>query len=492
MITPVILSGGSGSRLWPLSRQQRPKQFLPVVGEDTLFQSTVSRLDSLSGIAAPIVVCNEDHRFMVAEDLRQLGKTHQGILLEPVARNTAPAIALAALHLKGTLALSEEERASSPLNDDLMLVLPADHVIADTVAFGKAIERATQAANAGQLLTFGIVPTHAETGFGYIHRATESLDEFAGVFAVQRFVEKPDLETAEAYLAEGGYLWNSGMFMFRASAFIEELERLQPQMLKACREAMAATEKDMDFIRVEAGAFAACPSISIDYAVMEKTDHAAVVPLDAGWNDVGSWSAVWDIGEKDAAGNVVRGEAILHESNTNLVYTEQRLVALLGVDNLVVVDTKDATLVAHKDEVQKVKDIVERLKRDGRSEAIEHREVNRPWGTYDCTDCGERFQVKRITVKPGARLSLQKHHHRAEHWIVVRGTAEVTCDEKVFLLSENQSTYIPLGSVHRLANPGKLPLELIEVQSGSYLGEDDIERFDDVYGRGGVKGAKKH
>jgi len=469
---PVILSGGSGSRLWPLSRQQRPKQFLPVVGEDTLFQSTVSRLDSLNGIAAPIVVCNEDHRFMVAEDLRQLGKSHQGILLEPVARNTAPAIALAALHLM---------QINS--NDDLMLVLPADHVIADTVAFGKAIECATPAANAGQLLTFGIVPTHAETGFGYIHRAAESLDQFAGVFAVQRFVEKPDLQTAETYLAEGDYLWNSGMFMFRASAFIKELERLQPEVLKACRLAMAATEKDMDFVRVEAQAFASCPSISIDYAVMEKTDHAAVVPLDAGWNDVGAWSAVWDIGEKDAQGNVTRGDVILHESNTNLVYTEQHLVALLGVDNLVVVDTKDATLIAHKDEVQKVKEIVEQLKRDGRSEAIEHREVNRPWGSYDCTDSGERFQVKRITVKPGARLSLQKHHHRAEHWIVVTGTAEVTCDDKVFLLTENQSTYIPLGSMHRLANPGKLPLELIEVQSGSYLGEDDIERYDDVYGR---------
>lgn len=473
MITPVILSGGSGSRLWPLSRQQRPKQFLPVVGENTLFQSTVLRLGALSGIAAPIVVCNEDHRFMVSEDLRQLGETHQGILLEPVARNTAPAIALAALQI-----------LNSDGGDDLMLVLPADHVIADTVAFGKAIECATQAANAGQLLTFGIVPTHAETGFGYIQRAAESLDQFAGVFGVQRFVEKPDLETAESYLAEGGYLWNSGMFMFRASAFIKELERLQPEVLKACRLAMAETEKDMDFIRVEAEAFAFCPSISIDYAVMEKTDHAAVVPLDAGWNDVGAWSAVWDIGEKDAQGNVVRGEAILYESNANLVYTEQRLVALLGVDNMVVIDTKDAILVAHKDEVQKVKEIVEQLKQEGRSEALEHREVNRPWGTYDCTDYGERFQVKRITVKPGARLSLQKHHHRAEHWVVVRGTAEVTCDEKVFLLSENQSTYIPLGSMHRLANPGKLPLELIEVQSGSYLGEDDIERFDDVYGRG--------
>jgi mannose-1-phosphate guanylyltransferase/mannose-6-phosphate isomerase len=474
MITPVILSGGSGSRLWPLSRQQRPKQFLPVVDDDTLFQSTVLRLGSLLDMADPIIVCNEDHRFMVAEDLRQMGRTHQGILLEPVARNTAPAIALAALQI-----------LHSDGEDDLMLVLPADHVIADTVAFGEAVKRARPVAEDGHLLTFGIVPRHAETGFGYIKMAESALDGTEDVFPVQVFVEKPDQATAEAYLADGGYLWNSGMFMFKASVYLAELEHYQPEVFGACQLAMQLPRKDMEFLRVDVDGFSACPSISVDYAVMEKTSRAAVVPLDAGWNDVGAWSAVWDIGQKDDAGNVVRGEAILHESEANLVYTEQRLVALLGVDNLVVVDTKDATLVAHKDKVQKVKEIVEQLKQDGRSEAIEHREVNRPWGTYDCTDSGERFQVKRITVKPGARLSLQKHHHRAEHWIVVRGTAEVTCDEKVFYLSENQSTYIPLGSVHRLANPGKLPLELIEVQSGSYLGEDDIERFDDVYGREG-------
>ncbi len=469
---PVILSGGSGSRLWPLSRQQRPKQFLPVVDDCTLFQSTVLRLDSLQDMAAPIIVCNEDHRFMVAEDLRQIEKPDQGILLEPLARNTAPAIALAALQI-----------LKSGVEDDLMLVLPADHVIKDTAAFSQAVELAKPVAMQGSMLTFGIVPGHAETGFGYIKMAESSLDGAAGVFAVQAFVEKPDRATAEAYLEDGAHLWNSGMFMFKASAYLAELEQYQPEVFKACQLAMQSPTKDMDFIRVDAPAFSACPSISVDYAVMEKTTHAAVVPLDAGWNDVGAWSAVWDIGQKDSAGNVVRGEAILRDSNNNLVYTEQRLISLLGVENLVVVDTKDATLVAHRDNVQKVKEIVEQLKQDGRKEAIEHREVNCPWGTYDCIDSGERFQVKRITVEPGARLSLQKHHHRAEHWIVVRGTAEVTCDEKVFLLTENQSTYIPLGSMHRLANPGKLPLELIEVQSGSYLGEDDIERYDDVYGR---------
>ncbi len=460
--------------MWPLSRQRRPKQFLPVVDEYTLFQSTVLRLGALKNTADPLIVGNEDHRFMVAEDLRQLKKVHQGILLEPIARNTAPAIALAALQIM-----------RSGIDDDLMLVLPADHVIADTGRFNQAIERAKLVAVQGYMLTFGIVPTHAETGFGYIQRAGLPLEQADEVFAVQRFVEKPDLETAEVYLSEGGYLWNSGMFMFKASSFLEELECYQPEVLNACSKAIEGAQKDMDFIRVDAQAFSACPSNSIDYAVMEKTTHAAVVPLDAGWNDVGAWSAVWSIGKKDAGGNVVRGEAILRDSEHNLVYSESRLVTLLGVDNLVVVDTKDATLVAHRDKVQKIKNIVEELKKYGRSEAIEHREVNRPWGTFDCTDSGERFQVKRITVNPGARLSLQKHHHRAEHWIVVNGTAEVTCDEKVFFLSENESTYIPLGSVHRLANPGKLPLELIEVQSGSYLGEDDIERFDDVYGREG-------
>lgn len=471
MITPVILSGGAGSRLWPLSRQQRPKQFLPVVDENTLFQSTVLRLNKLDDVQAPLVVCNEDHRFMVAEDLRLIGVEHQGILLEPVARNTAPAIALAALQI-----------AASVGEDELMLVLPADHVIEDIDAFGAAIEKARHAAENGQMVTFGIVPARAETGFGYI-RTGEALANEDGVFNVDRFVEKPDLKTAQTYLSQGNYLWNSGMFLFKTSSFIQELERYQPEVVKACRLAMENPETDMEFIRVGKEAFSACPSISVDYALMEKTERAAVVPLDAGWNDVGAWSAVWDIGEKDSAGNVIRGEAVVQHSRDNLIYTEERLVSLLGVENLVVVDTKDATLVASRDQVQKVKDIVEHLKAEGRSEAIEHREVNRPWGTYDCTDCGERFQVKRIMVKPGARLSLQKHHHRAEHWIVVKGTAEVTCDDKVFLLSENQSTYIPLGSVHRLANPGKLPLELIEVQSGSYLGEDDIERYDDVYGR---------
>ena len=444
---------------------------MPIVDDLTLFQSTIERLDWIDGVQAPLVVCNEAHRFMVAEDLRLLGRENQGIILEPIGRNTAPAIALAALRM---IASGNEE--------GLMLVLPADHVIQNVAAFQQALQVAGPAAEEGYMVTFGIVPAHPETGFGYI-RMGDSLAEADGAHAVDRFVEKPDLDTAQRYLAEGNYLWNSGMFLFKASSVIAELQQHQPEILEACRQAMEHTANDMDVIRVDAEAFAACPSDSVDYAVMEKTSKAAVVPLDAGWSDVGAWSAVWDIGENDAAGNVTRGEAILRESTDNLVYTEERLVSLLGVENLVVVDTKDATLVASRDQVQKVKEIVEQLKQEGRSEATEHREVNLPWGTYDCTDSGERFQAKRIMVKPGAKLSLQKHHHRAEHWIVVKGTAEVTCDDNVFLLSENESTYIPLGSVHRLANPGKMPLQLIEVQSGSYLGEDDIERYDDVYGR---------
>ena len=472
LITPVILSGGTGSRLWPLSRKQRPKQFLPVVDDHTLFQATLLRLGALDDMRAPLVVCNEGHRFMVAEDLRLLDWAHQGILLEPEGRNTAAAIALAALQLA---------EAGNP--EELMLVLPADHVIEDVAAFRVAVETASSAALEGDLVTFGIVPTHAETGFGYIKMDTAA-EYSQGVFRVDGFVEKPDAQTAAQYIAGGDYLWNSGMFMFRASAVLAELERHCPEVLRACRAAMDALQADMEFMRVGREAFLASPQVSIDYAVMEKTEHAAVVPLDAGWSDVGAWSAVWEIGTKDDAGNVVRGRAMLQNSASNLVYSEDRLIALLDIEDLVVVDTRDATLVARRERVQEVKDIVEQLTREGCAEATEHRVVNRPWGRYDCVDRGDRFQVKRVTVDPGASLSLQKHHHRAEHWIVVRGTAEVTCNDEVFLLSENQSTYIPLGAVHRLANPGKVPLELIEVQSGSYMGEDDIERFDDVYRRG--------
>ena len=480
-MTPVILSGGSGSRLWPLSRQQRPKQFLPVVDTLTLFQSTLERLRGLDTLEPPLIVCNEDHRFMVAEQLRQLEQKNQGIILEPMGRNTAPAIALAALCL-----VEREPEAS-------LLILPADHVIRNIKSFHAALKTAQQAAQEGHLVTLGIVPTSPETGYGYIQAsASLSLQETSHslrslsegkVKAIQQFVEKPDASTAENYLKSGNYYWNSGMFLFRADAYLQALAQYQPEILQACQAALSEPRNDGDFIRINAAAFAQSPDISIDYAVMEKTTRAAMVPLNAGWNDVGSWSAVWDVGEKDGQGNVAHGDTLLYQSQHNLVYSEDRLVSLLGVDDLVVVDTKDATLVAHKDQVQHVKKIVEQLKQQKRPEAVIHREVNRPWGSYDSVDQGERFQVKRICVKPGAKLSLQKHHHRAEHWIVVKGTAEVTCDDNVFLLTENQSAYIPLGATHRLANPGKVMLELIEVQSGSYLGEDDIVRFDDQYGR---------
>lgn len=467
---PVILSGGSGTRLWPLSRKQRPKQFLPVVEEETLFQSTVLRLKGIDDLEAPLIVCNENHRFMVAEQLRQLELSNQGIILEPIGRNTAPAIALAAI------------QASRCDPEARLLILPADHVIQDNEAFRKAIAHANQIAYSEYLVTFGIVPTAAETGYGYI-QAINNLPDTKDTMLIKKFVEKPDLATATKYLENGNYFWNSGMFMFRADVYLEALSKYQPDILQACEASMSKSKNDEDFIRINADEFSNSPDISIDYAVMEQTDKAAVVPLDAGWNDVGAWSAVWDIGTKDDAGNVVHGDAILHKSCDNLVHTEKGLVSLVGVNNLVVVNTQDATLVTHKDQVQNVKAIVEQLQKHKRPEADIHREVNRPWGSYDSIDSGDRFQVKRITVKPGAKLSLQQHHHRAEHWIVVKGTAEVTCDSKTFLLTENQSTYIPLGATHRLTNPGKIPLELIEVQSGSYVGEDDIIRIEDQYGR---------
>jgi mannose-1-phosphate guanylyltransferase/mannose-1-phosphate guanylyltransferase/mannose-6-phosphate isomerase len=469
-ITPIILSGGSGSRLWPLSRQLRPKQFLPIVDERTLFQNTLQRLQGIPDINLPLVVCNEEHRFMVVEQLCTLGLAHQGIILEPVVRNTAPAIALAALHLQ-----------TQGKVDTLMLVLPADHVIQNKAAFHHAVQQAAQAAREGYLVTFGIVPQTPETGYGYIRQGT-AIDGLSA-YKVAAFVEKPDQVTATDYLASGEYLWNSGMFLFRADLFLAEMAQYQPTLLATCEQALTQLSQDMDFIRLDTVAFTACPSISVDYAVMEKTRNAVVVPLDVGWNDVGVWSAVWDIGQKDEDNNVLRGDTLLHNAHRNLVYTEQRLVALVGVENLVVVDTKDSLLVAHRDQVQDVKKIVEQLQVMQRSEAIIHREVNRPWGSYDCIDHGQRFQVKRIIVKAGEKLSLQMHHHRAEHWIVVSGTAQVQCGDRTFLLTENQSTYIPLGEVHSLANPGKVPLEIIEVQSGSYLGEDDIVRFEDQYGR---------
>ncbi|MBA0394977.1 mannose-1-phosphate guanylyltransferase/mannose-6-phosphate isomerase [Stenotrophomonas maltophilia] len=467
-IVPVILSGGSGTRLWPLSREAYPKQFLPLVGDDTMLQATWKRVASIAG-AAPIVVANQEHRFMAAEQLRECKALPQALILEPVGRNTAPAIAIAAL------------QALAGGNDALLLVLPSDHVVRNEAAFHAAVKQAAVAAEAGKLVTFGIVPTAAETGYGYIKAAIGE-----GVRAVDRFVEKPDQATAEKYVASGEYYWNSGMFLFKASRYLKELETLQPAILAACRAALDKAARDSDFIRLDAEAFAASPNDSIDYAVMEKTADAAVVPLDAGWNDVGSWSALWEVSDKDADGNACHGDVIALDCKDSYAYGN-RLIAMVGLQDVVVVETDDAVFVGHKDRVQDVKTIVTQIKRDGRSEAAAHRKVYRPWGAYDSIDNGARFQVKRITVKPGATLSLQMHHHRAEHWIVVSGTAEVTRGDEVILLSENQSTYIPLGVTHRLKNPGKLPLELIEVQSGSYLGEDDIVRFEDQYGRTGDK-----
>ncbi|MGH8053017.1 MAG: mannose-1-phosphate guanylyltransferase/mannose-6-phosphate isomerase [Stenotrophomonas sp.] len=463
-ILPVILSGGSGTRLWPLSREAYPKQFLQLSGTHSMLQSTWLRV---AGVAAlpPIVVANETHRFVAAEQLQQVGTTPSAILLEPIGRNTAPAIAAAAL----------EARRNG--DDPLLLVLPSDHLIRDVEHFHQAIVEAATIAEQGKLVTFGIQPTAPETGYGYIKAASGE-----GARAIERFVEKPDLATAEAYVASGEYYWNSGMFLFRASRYLEELERLQPQILAACRASWDKARRDSDFIRLDAEAFTASPSDSIDYAVMEKTSDAAVVPLDAGWSDVGSWTALRDVSEQDADGNAHRGDVIAIDCHNTFAYGE-RLIAMVGLDDIIVVETDDAVLVGKSDRMQEVKDVVARLKADGRSEATWHRKVYRPWGAYDSIDNGERFQVKRITVKPGGTLSLQMHHHRAEHWIVVSGTAEVTRGDEVLLLAENQSTYIPLGVTHRLRNPGKLPLELIEVQSGSYLGEDDIVRFEDTYGR---------
>ena len=462
---PVILSGGSGTRLWPLSREAFPKQFLALVGSDSMLQATWRRVAPLAS-GAPIVVAGEAHRFMVAEQLREAGCDAATILLEPLARNTAPAIAAAALE------------ATREGDDPLLLVLPSDHAIADAEAFRAAVRAAAASAEAGRLVTFGIVPTGPETGYGYIKASAGE-----GVRAVERFVEKPDAATAAAYVASGDYAWNSGMFLFRASAYLAELERHQPAMLAACREALLRARRDVDFVRLDATAFAASPSDSIDYAVMEKTAHAAVLAIDAGWNDVGSWAALWQVAEQDGQGNAHHGDVVAEDCRDTLAWGDGRLLALLGLRDVVVVDTADAVLVAHKDRVQDVKGIVAELKRRARPETSLHRKVYRPWGHYDSVDVGERFQVKRITVKPGAALSLQMHHHRAEHWIVVSGTAKVTRGDEVILLGENQSTYIPLGVRHRLENPGVVPLELVEVQSGSYLGEDDIVRFEDVYGR---------
>ena len=469
-IHPVILCGGSGTRLWPLSRSAYPKQFLALAGEHSLLQDTLRRLEGLGATAAPVVVCNEEHRFLVAEQLRALGVRPEALLLEPVGRNTAPALAAAALVLA-----RQDPKA-------LMLVLPSDHVIRDVASFHRAVRLAAQAAAGGRLATFGIIPDRPETGYGYIARGA-TVPRLESTFAIERFVEKPDAPTARRMLDSGTYYWNSGMFLMEAGTLLEELRQHAPAVVESVEAALSAARDDMDFTRLEREAFEACPSISIDYAVMEKTRRGAVVPVNMGWSDVGSWDALWAVRDKTPEGNVLDGDVVAHESRNSLVRAEHRLVALVGVEDLVVVETADAVLVAHRSSAQAVKTVVDGLKAGGRPEHAFHRRVYRPWGSYEGIDAGGRYQVKRLTVNPGQKLSLQMHHHRAEHWIVVSGTARVVRGDEEILLTENQSTYIPLGARHRLENPGLVPLHLIEVQSGSYLGEDDIVRFEDAYNR---------
>ncbi len=464
----VIMAGGSGSRLWPASRTLYPKQFLSIAGEQTMLQETLARLDGVE-VSGSTVICNEEHRFIVAQQAQDAGRALSSIILEPVGRNTAPAIALAAFDL---LARNEGQ---SPL----MLVMAADHLIQDVPAFHQAVAEAAKQAEGGALVTFGIVPESAHTGYGYIRRG----DEQDGAYSVAQFVEKPDAETAQSYLDDGAYYWNSGMFMFAADTYLAELKVHRPDIYAACEAAFAERSQDADFLRVGKDAFTACPDDSVDYAVMEKTTKAVVVPLSAGWSDVGAWSSLWEVSESDCDDNVVHGDVLTHNTNGSYIRAESRLVATVGLKDVVVVESNDAVLVADKHQVQDVKKIVEQLKAEGRNEILHHRHVHRPWGVYDSIDNGERYQVKRITVNPGAKLSVQMHHHRAEHWIVVSGTAKVTNGDKEIMLTENQSTYIPVGVVHALENPGVIPLELIEVQSGSYLGEDDIVRFEDRYGR---------
>ncbi len=471
MITPVILSGGVGSRLWPLSRDSYPKQLLPLVDEHTLLQNTLKRLKGVTNQSSPLIVCNENHRFLVAEQLRKIEVSPKNIILEPLGRNTAPAAAVAALS-----AIDSDPEA-------VLLILPADHIIANQEAFTEAVNAGMPLALSNHLVTFGIVPNAPETGYGYIN-ATDAVNNSSSVaLSVKRFVEKPDLETAQAYIASGEYYWNSGMFLFKAAHYLQELEKFAPDILTASKQAFLNAKEDTDFFRLDETAFKACPSESIDYAVMEKTHAAVVIPLDAGWNDVGSWSSLWEIGEQDNEGNVSLGDVLTENVQNSYLRAEHRLLTAIGVKDLIVIETGDAILVANKNHVQDVKKIVSRLKADARSETELHSKVYRPWGSYECIDNEERFQVKRITVNPGASLSLQMHYHRSEHWIIVQGTAKITRGDDSMILSENQSTYIPLGVKHRLENPGKLPLEMIEVQSGSYLGEDDIVRFDDIYGR---------
>ncbi|HKQ45276.1 MAG TPA: mannose-1-phosphate guanylyltransferase/mannose-6-phosphate isomerase [Rhizomicrobium sp.] len=467
VIHPIILSGGTGSRLWPLSRSLFPKQLLALAGERSLIQDTVLRAKG-SGFAAPLIVCNTEHRFLIAEQLREAAITPDAIVLEPIGRNTAPAAAVAALMVAG----------KDP--DGLMLLMPADHIVRDRTAFLEAVTRAAAMAAQDRLVTFGITPDSPETGYGYICRGAA----LAGnSFQVARFVEKPDAATAARYVASGTYDWNSGMFLFKAATLLRELERLEPELLAHCRNALENGKQDLDFFRLEQTAFSQAKAISIDYAVMERTDKAAVVPVNMGWSDVGSWEALWAAASRDEAGNATKGDVLHHGARNSYLRSEGPLVAAVGVEDIVVVATQDAVLVSHKSASQDVKRIVEQLERSGRELHTTHRKVYRPWGSYESIDNGDKFQVKHIIVNPGAKLSLQMHHKRAEHWIVVSGKAQVTCDEKVFALKENESTYIPLGAKHRLENTSAEPLHLIEVQSGSYLGEDDIVRFEDTYGR---------
>lgn len=463
-LLPVIMAGGSGTRLWPLSRTLYPKQFLSLTNEQTMLQDTVVRLQGLEH-QAPVMICNEEHRFIVAEQLRQRHFDHSGIILEPAGRNTAPAIALAALH------------ATAQGDDPLLLVLAADHVIQNQANFIQAVQQAIPQAAAGKLVTFGIVPHAPETGYGYIRQGKPVS---ADAYQVAAFVEKPDLATAEAYLASKEYYWNSGMFMFRASRYLEELAAHRPDILAACRQAMLGVHHDLDFLRLNEAAFLACPDDSIDYAVMEKTKDAVVVPMDAQWSDVGSWSALWEVNDKDQDGNAIRGDVLTTQTRNSYIYAQHKLVSTVGVDDLVIVETKDAVLVANKNNVQDVKSIVSQLKAANRSEHLQHREAYRPWGSHDAISDGDRFHVKKVTVKPGQRTTTQIHYHRAEHWVVVSGTAKVRNGEQTFLVTENESTYIPIGAPHSLENPGKVPLELIEVRTGAYLEEDDVIRLDDT------------
>jgi len=467
-IVPVILSGGSGTRLWPLSRKQYPKQYLALASDNTMLQETILRLKGLDDLADPIIVCNADHRFLVAEQCQQIGIKNPTILLEPVGRNTAPAIAAAAL------------QSLKDSDGSMLLVLSADHVIQDVKAFHQAINIANQQALNGKLATFGIVPTDANIGYGYIKSSKDNID---GAYKVEEFVEKPNLKTAEFYLEQGSYLWNSGMFMFQARSFIDELTIHAPNIVTLINNAVNSATQDLDFIRLEKQAFESSPSDSIDCALMEKSDNVVVVPLNVQWNDIGAWPALYDIGTKDSQGNVIKGDVITQDTTNTYINADHHMVATIGVDNLIIIDTPDATFIATQDKAQEVKSIVESLQASSRCESNTHRKVYRPWGWYDSIELGEYFQVKRLHVKPGAKLSLQMHHKRAEHWVVVRGTATVTNGEQIFSLNKGESTYIPLGITHGLENQTNEPLEIIEVQSGIYLGEDDIVRFEDIYGR---------